>query len=398
MNLPALLLSLVLASAAPRLTYVVAPLTHTKDAKPKNAERATRMLRQALHGLRRVRVAKIPKEHMPAGLCDEPCLKKLLAATGADRAVGGDLYMQPKVYYPGVHWHITLTQVDRSQEGSFGSYEAIYVSSISQKRFLAKAALALRDYDPTARIPPVSPTPPDRPAGVNDQPGMIYVPPGEFIMGADFGEWNDGPRHKVWLDGYHVDRTESSNAEYKECVAAGACRPAHVFRDMPELGRDEFPVVGVDFADATKYCAWRKKRLPTEAEWERAARGLEERRWPWGDEFDPKFANMRHDLDGWPTAAPVNAFPEGRSPIGALNMAGNVWEWTQDWFGGRYYTKSPYKNPKGPRSGPRRIIRGGSWRYDIPFYISSYNRSHSRVGSRFRHLGIRCFKDGATAR
>ena len=195
------------------------------------------------------------------------------------------------------------------------------------------------------------------------------------------------------LDAFYVDRTETSNAQHKECVAAGRCRPAKVFHDMPELGNDEFPVVGVDHADAVKYCAWRGKRLPTEAEWERAARGLLERRWPWGDRFDPSLANMRHEVDGWKTAAPVTAFPGGVSPVGALNMAGNVWEWTQDWFGGRYYAKSPYENPKGPPRGQRRIIRGGSWRYNIPFYISSYNRSHSKVGSRFRHLGIRCFKD-----
>lgn len=387
----ALLLAATVAAPA-SWTYVVAPLVPVKDAKPKNAERATRLLRQSLHELRRVTVKPLPAEHTPQGLCDEACLMNLLKVTGADRAVGGDLYMQPKVYYPGVHWHVTLTQVDRSTGGRFGSYETVYVSSLSQKRFLSKAALALRDYDPSERLSPVSPTPPPKPAGVSEEPGMIYVPAGEFIMGSDVGEWNDGPRHAVLLDAFHVDRTETSNAEYAACVAARKCRPAKVFRDMPELGAAEFPAVGVDYADATKYCAFRGKRLPTEAEWERAARGLVERRWPWGDEFDPALANMRHELDGWKTAAPVTAFPGGASPIGALNMAGNVWEWTQDWFGGRYYAKSPHKNPQGPGRGKRRIIRGGSWRYDIPFYISAYNRSHSKVGSRFRHLGIRCFK------
>ena len=175
-------------------------------------------------------------------------------------------------------------------------------------------------------------------------------------------------------------------------MKAGACRPSR-FQGDPDLGRARHPVAGVDLRDATIYCKWRGKRLPTEAEWERAARGTEERRWPWGDAFDPSKVNMRNAADGWETSAPVDAFPEGRSPVGAFQMAGNVWEWTTDWYSPTYYRNSPRRNPKGPKTGPRRIIRGGSWRYDIPYYVSSYNRSHSRVGSRFRHVGIRCFKD-----
>ncbi len=391
MTVGALLVATVVAGPA-TMTYVVTPLAPVRDAKPKNAKRATRLLRAALRGLPGVKVLPAPSGSMPPGPCATDCLMQVLADTGADRAVGGDLYMQPKVYYPGVHWHLTLTQVDRAHGGPHGGYETVYVSSLSKERFLKKAAKALRDYDPADRLPAVSPTPPAIEAP--KLPGMAWTPPGEFIMGSDVGEWNDGPRHKVHLEGYYVDLLETSNAAYAECVTAKACRPAKTFGDMPELGRPEFPVVGVDFADARKYCAWRGKRLPTEAEWERAARGLDERRWPWGDTFDPKLANMRHDVDGWPTAAPVDAFPNGRSPVGPLNMAGNVWEWTQDWFGGRYYAHSPPKDPQGPPSGARKIIRGGSWRYNIPFYISSYNRSHSRVGSRFRHVGVRCFNDG----
>ena len=389
--LPLVLLAAPPAAAGP-LAYVVAPLVPTVQATPKEAERATGMLRAELKRLRGVRLVPVPAGFSFDGVCDVPCLTRLMAAAGADRAVGGSLNMQPKVWFPGVHWHVTLEQVDRGKGGAWGSYERVYVSSSTKDRFMARAAAALRDADPTKRLPPVGPAPAP-PPGTPEVEGMAFVPAGDFVMGSDIGEENDGPRHLVWLDSYYVDLYETSNAEHQQCVAAKACRPPHSFGDA-DLTRPRHPVVGLDFADATAYCRWRGKRLPTEAEWERAARGTDERRWPWGNEFDPKKVNMRNPDDGWDKSAPVDAFPAGRSPVGAWQMAGNVWEWTTDWFSPIYYRQSQRRNPKGPNSGPRRMIRGGSWRYDIPFYVSSYNRSHSRVGSRFRHVGIRCFKDG----
>jgi formylglycine-generating enzyme required for sulfatase activity len=383
------------ASASPRtdrMRYVVVPLIPEVEATPKEAKRTTRMLGEALQRLRRVRVVRAEPGSLPKGPCDADCLLRVAKASKADRAVGGTLIMQPKVYYPGVHWHITLTQVDVQQGGVHGTYERVYVASGCRKRFVDAAALALRDADPAARLPPVAPPPAPKP-GVNVPPKMAHVPAGDFVMGSDIGEENDGPRHLVWLDAYNIDLFETSNAEHKECVAAGACTRSR-FHDDADLGRDGFPVAGVNFKDAETYCEWRKKRLPTEAEWERAARGTDERRWPWGNEFDPKKVNMRHAEDGWVSAAPVDAMPEGRSPVGAHHMAGNVWEWTSDWNSHSYYRKSPRRNPRGPNGPrPRRSIRGGSWRYDIPYYVSSYNRSNGRPGSRFTHLGIRCAMD-----
>ena len=389
-----LLVAAPAAEGATSLRYAVLPLAPEVNATEDQAARATQLLRQALGKLRGVRMLAISDDQQPKGRCDTACLVRLAQVLGADRIVTGHLMMQPKVHFPGVHWHITLSQVDRTRAGRWGRYERVYVSSTSKPKFLAEAALALRDADPTKRMPVLSPRAAQNTPEAPAIEGMVYVPPSHFIMGADFGEPNEAPRHRIWLDGFYVELYETSNARYKACVAAGVCRRSR-FHDDPELGRDDHPVAGINFREATTYCRWRGRRLPTEAEWERAARGLEERRWPWGDDFDARKVNMRNPDDGWDGSAPVGSFPEGRSPVGAYNMAGNVWEWTTDWSSGNYYRRSPSKRPKGPKSGKRRIIRGGSWRYDIPFYVSAHNRSNARPGSRFTHLGVRCFKDAA---
>ena len=382
--------------AGPKLRYVVAPLVAQVEAKPREAARTTRELRRALGKQAGVRVVALPKGFIHEGPCEVECLSRLLELSGADRAVGGTLTQQAKVHYPGILWTIALEQVDRARAGPWGRYERVHVSARSQRRFLVAASRALVSAAPDQRLPPMGP-PPSPPPDVPELPGMAYVPAGDFVMGSDYGEPDEQPRHLVYLDAFYVDLYETSNAEYAECVAAGACRRSRFHRD-PDLGRPRHPVCGIDFADVSAYCAWRGKRLPTEAEWERAARGTREVRWPWGDVFDPQKVNMRNPDDGWPTSAPVDAFPAGRSPVGAYQMAGNVWEWTQDWDGPDYYRTSPRRNPKGPKSAPRKVIRGGSWRYDIPFFVSAHNRSDARVGSRFRHVGVRCFKDAMQAR
>ncbi len=220
---------------------------------------------------------------------------------------------------------------------------------------------------------------------------MVYVPAGAFIMGNILGVGRDeeAPKHRVTLDGYWIDRTEVTNAQYHAFVnatghrAPALCEP----EDMTYNDGDkaDHPVVCVNLDDAQAYCAWAGGRLPTEAEWEKAARGVDERIYPWGNSIDGSRANycdVNCDTDkkgtgagdgygqtgpdtgandGYARTAPVGSYPAGASPYGALDMAGNVWEWVTDWYNFYYYAKSPQLNPQGPNSGEYRVLRGGAW-------------------------------------
>jgi formylglycine-generating enzyme required for sulfatase activity len=239
---------------------------------------------------------------------------------------------------------------------------------------------------------------------------MVYVPAGEFLMGDGEGEMVElpVPPHMVYLDGYWIDRTEVTNAQYAVCVAAGACEPPSTsgsfFRERyfgePEF--DDYPVIYVSWYDAEMYCTWRGARLPTEAEWERAARGDDRRTYPWGDEpVDGALANVC-DVNcgfGWGDAgiddghadtAPVGSYPAGVSPYGALDMAGNVAEWVLDWYDEDYYAlPAASENPTGPSSGENKVQRGGGWNGRPLSARVAFNRSDppSRPDN---GLGFRC--------
>ena len=188
---------------------------------------------------------------------------------------------------------------------------------------------------------------------------MVYVPAGEFLMGRTEDNINPrAPQHTVYLDAFWVDRTEVTHAQYSQCLAAGACTAPGGTR-WQESKYADHPVVNVDWAQAQAYCAWAGGRLPTEAEWEKAARGTDGRLYPWGNEApDAQRANFIVHVGD---TTPVGNYPTGASPYGALDMAGNVWEWTADWYEAGYYANSPAANPPGPASGNYRVLRGGGW-------------------------------------
>jgi formylglycine-generating enzyme required for sulfatase activity len=240
---------------------------------------------------------------------------------------------------------------------------------------------------------------------------MLHVPGGAFDMGSSEAEieaasaqceaaqvgahcerrsYDESPVHAVTLDSFWLDRTEVTNAQYALCVEAGACRPSRL-ADNATYNGDDYPVAGIPWQDAADYCAWAGARLPTEAEWEYAARGTERRIYPWGDAFDCAGGNFEDGFtgcdDGHTHTAPVGNFPTGVSWCGALDMAGNVWEWVADWYGD--YASAPGLNPTGPATGDLKVLRGGSWGYD-PDGVRAAYRYPVPPEADYLGVGLRC--------
>lgn len=175
------------------------------------------------------------------------------------------------------------------------------------------------------------------------------------------------PRRRIFLSAYYIDRFEVTRARYGECVQVGACLPARSGNGDERLGQPSMPVAGVTWDEARHFCHWAGGDLPTESQWERAARGPGGRRFPWGSLFNDRVANHGSDtplVDGFEFAAPVGSYIEGRSPDGLYDMAGNVWEWTLDAFDpeGEAWGGELPVDPRGGDSSGHRVIRGGSWR------------------------------------
>lgn len=245
-----------------------------------------------------------------------------------------------------------------------------------------------------------SPTPKYRIGSTEVSPadGMVqgFVPAGTFLMGADEDESNalrdERPQHIVNIAAFWMDQTEVTNGQYAQCVAAGKCRipfsltsfTRNPYYNVPEFS--DYPVVFVSWQDAQDYCQWAGRRLPTEAEWEKAARGQDSRMYPWGSGLDCDFANFRDCLGD---TAEVSRYPSSASPYGVLNMAGNVWEWVSDWYSNAYYEIASLDDPLGPQSGIYKVIRGGSW-YDDAIYLRTSSRYwYYPENARF-NVGFRC--------
>ena len=246
-----------------------------------------------------------------------------------------------------------------------------------------------------------APSPTLAPTMVSGMDGMalVYVPAGKFLMGSavsdTFAQKNEQPQHSVTLDAFWIDRTDVTNAMYTQCVSAGACQKpkAIVSKTRPDYYTNaqygNYPVVFVTWDDAKAYCAWAGRRLPTEAEWEKAARGTDGALYPWGNQ---PFDDTRGALQ--PTATdttPVGSYPAGASPYGALDMAGNVWQWVADWYAADYYANSPAQNPTGPANGTLHILRGGSWDV-VRSYVRAAVRDSYQGSITYEQIGFRCAK------
>ena len=292
---------------------------------------------------------------------------------------------------------------------------------------LAAAGSALAASPPRRRSPPPLPAPPAAEARADSGlavlrtpgPDALLIRGGVFLMGSDeyaiahaLAVCRREPRrddcseemfaveyapHEVLLDPFWIDRTEVTVARYQQCVATGRCAtpPGGSERPAPL----DHPITMVSWSDAATFCAWAGGRLPTEAEWERAARGASGRAYPWGNVYNPFLSNHgRFGLyeldpaDGFLEAAPVGSFPDGRTPEGVEDLAGNVQEWVADWFAPEY-SKATAVNPRGPDVGEERVVRGGGYGSPRPF-LRGASRWKAPPWARRSWMGFRCARGG----
>ena len=235
-----------------------------------------------------------------------------------------------------------------------------------------------------------------------DQGDMILIPAGNFLMGKQGGQNN--PRHTVYLDDYYIDKYPVTNLQYKKFVKETKYKTEGDYGKYHSSGAGNYPVTCLTWNDACAYLKWAGKRLPTEAEWEKAAAGPEGLLYPWGETWDPNKCNnlniTRKDIiarmmniNNNRGTIPTGIIPEGASIYGVEDMAGNVWEWCYDWYEDTYYTKGPSSNPQGPSTGKYKIARGGSWKANYDYFFQCSNRRWAAPQDRITFCGFRGVKD-----
>jgi formylglycine-generating enzyme required for sulfatase activity len=223
---------------------------------------------------------------------------------------------------------------------------------------------------------------------------MVLVPAGEFMMGSFGGDPDELPVHKVYVGAFFMDKNQLSVAHYARFLDATHRDSPPEWTLMNKQTNQSRPVANVDWVDADAYCKWAGKRLATEAEWEKAARGTDGRVYPWGNEPPTRFhANSGKEVwNNHSALAPVGTFEEGKSPYGIYDMAGNVWEWVNDWYDPEYYQTSPPQNPSGPRKGSHKVVRGGSWGSNGITDLRSADRETHLPSFKGFGTGFRCAK------
>jgi len=231
---------------------------------------------------------------------------------------------------------------------------------------------------------------------------MVLIPAGQFVMGSDEGVLDEKPAHSVFMDSYYIDKYEVTNEQFELCVQLKICRrPIDVssYQRLSYFGNPlfaDYPVINVTIEMARAYCEdWRGARLPTEAEWEKAARGTDSSTFPWGDEINCSHANYRDKAcERVRDTTSVDSFERGVSDYGVYNMSGNVWEWVKDWYSPAYYLNSPDSNPPGPASavvGIYYVKRGGSFQ-DEWSNLRTTNREKNDPTNYGSNLGFRCVR------
>jgi formylglycine-generating enzyme len=235
---------------------------------------------------------------------------------------------------------------------------------------------------------------------VEDDKGkkMVWISEGPFPMGSPEaeGDPDEFPPRVTYLSGFFIDLYEVTGKEFQEFVKGTGFPPAvvPVFQDdLSRITDPDLPVVGVSWDQVKAYCEWSGKRLPTEAEWEKAARGEQTLKWPWGGLSGKELGNVVGEQDGFKYSAPPGSFELGRSPYGVYDMGGNVAEWVQDWYDPAYYAVAPFQDPKGPEKGKHRVYRGGSWN-DSLANIRTAKRFAAAPHQASAAIGFRCAKDG----
>lgn len=222
---------------------------------------------------------------------------------------------------------------------------------------------------------------------------MVRIPAGPFIRGTESGGFDEQPQRTVYLEEFFIDRYEVTNAQYQQFVLATGHRkpglPARYAKSGGKMKGPNQPVVYVSWEDADAYCRWKGKRLPTEAEWEKAMRGSDGRLWPWGNNELANGANWARVQDRYEVSAPVGSFKTDHSPYGVMDGAGNVMEWVADWYQETYYRDSPDKNPTGPEYGTYRVLRGGGYT-TTGADIRITSRSKMMPDFRDETIGFRC--------
>ena len=225
---------------------------------------------------------------------------------------------------------------------------------------------------------------------------MVLVPAGEFTMGSEQGDDDEQPVHRVFLDSFYLDTFEVTNGQFAKFVAAIQSEPPWGFADQetPVVRADQ-PVRWVNWLEATGYCLWAGKRLPTEAEWEKAARGTDGRVYPWGNEPPTPIHAVFGLKEGAETVSPIGNRDKGMSPYGVHDLAGNLYEWVADWYDEAVYTPLPTSNPRGPAAGATKVQRGGSY-INSPYRLRSSFRTKGDPTEHDPNVGFRCAHDAPT--